>query len=323
LNLTERHKSLVRRGFIGFSLLGGLWSAFFQARTWSEVHWIGWMLAAAWGLSLVIALLDRLRARAGTPPRLVSGARVLAEIAAQNSAQEVLFFVLPFWIRSTTFTSANALFTILLIALAAATLYDPWYLNGILYRPRRHSIFRSLLLFAGLDFLLPVLTSHSTVECAIVAGAWSGASAGLGLARRPARGILWGGIAGLLVAWCFHDWIAPVPLHINHPILCSAIRAHEPVDTLESVPTGSEAWFWTPVFAPPGRSDSVIHEWSRDGKVVAAVLLPLHGGRENGFRTWSSSRMVANAPGSARVEVRLKDGQLLGRHTFEIEPDTP
>lgn len=321
--LTERHKTILRRGFAAFSLVAGLYSAFFTARTWSEVHWIGWLLAAAWALSLAFPVLDRLRSRAGAPPLLLFGARSLAEIAAQNSAQEVLFFVLPFWIRSTTFSSWNALFTIVLLGMAAATLYDPLYLGAILARPRRHAVFRSLLLFAGLDFLLPVLTSRSTVECAILAGAWSGASAGLGLARRPARGILWGGIAGLLAVWLFQGGIAPVPLHVDRPVLCSGIRDHEPSDTLASVAAGDEAWFWTPIFAPPGRTDSVVHEWSRDGDVVARIVLPLRGGREAGFRTWSSSRKVAISPGSARIEVRLKDGQLLGRRDFEVGSASP
>lgn len=323
MNLTERHKILFRRGCVAFSLVAGLYSAFFTARTWSEVHWIGWFLAAAWSLSFAFPILDRLRSRGGTPTLLLFGARSLAEIAAQNSAQEVLFFVLPFWIRSTTFSSCNASFTIVLLAMAAATLYDPFYLGAIVAHPRRHAVFRSLLLFAGLDFLLPVLTSRSTVECAILAGAWSGASAGLGLARRPARGILWGGIAGLFAAWALQGGIAPVPLHVDHPILCSGIRDHDPKDTLATVPPGDEAWFWTPVFGPPGRTDSVIHVWSRDGDVVARIVLPLHGGRERGFRTWSSSRKVASSPGRARVEVRLKDGQLLGRQDFEVGSAPP
>lgn len=317
VNFQERHRALARNAFVGISLLCGLWSAFFASRSWEEVHWIGWLLAIAWGASALVPPLVRLAGDA-PPTHPAAAFRWLVSVAAQNSSQEVLFFVLPFWIRSTTFTSSNAAFTLLLLATAAATLFDPLYLGRIVALQRRNALFRALVLFAGLDFLLPAITARSTVECAILAGAWSGASAGFGLARRSARGLLWGGIAGLLLAWTAHDAIAPVPLHLRHPVLCSGVLDHAPVDTLSEVSRGSEPSFWTPVFAPPGRTDSVIHEWHRDGRVVATVRLPLSGGREKGFRTWSTSRCVATRPGAALVEVRLADGQLLGRRRFSV-----
>ncbi len=297
----------------------GVWSAFFQSRTWNEVHWIGWVLGGTWATALLLGRLES-RWRAHPPTRLSLAVRWILGMLSQNGAQEVLFFVLPFWIRSTTFSSSNAPFTVLLVALAAITVIDPLYLDSVLGHPRRRTLFKSLLLFAGLDFLLVALTGRSTVECALMAAAASGAVAGLGLSAGNPRGILWGGLTGLALVGMFRNALAPVPLHLVKPTLCSGVHAHQPLDTLSSVPIGSEAWFWTPVFAPPGRTDSVRHVWTFEGRQVASVVLPLRGGREDGFRTWSSSRQVALHPGTARIEVRLLDGQLLGRRTFEITP---
>jgi len=300
------------------SLAMGIWSAFLKDRTWREVHWIGWMLAAAWVSASLLGFAEaHLRPRSNRMAGIVG---YLLALVSQSGSQEVLFFVLPFWVRSTTFLSANGPFTVALLMLGAATLYDPLYLRGILAHPRRRALFKSLLLFAGLDFLLTALTSRSTVECALMAGGWSGAVAGLGLLRGAPRGILWGSLLGIALAWVGRDAIAPVPLYLNGPVLCTQVRGYLPIDTVEVFPARSEAWFWTPVFAPPGRTDSVRHEWSRDGEHFASVLLPLHGGRKDGFRTWSNSRLVALQPGSARIEVRLQDGQLLGRHSFDIVP---
>lgn len=317
--IAQRIQTAFRRLLPWVSLATGVWSAFFQIRTWEEVHWIGWVLAGTWAAAIALGMLES-RWRAHGESRRTRALRFCLDLASQNGAQEVLFFVLPFWIRSTTFLSPNGPFTILLIVLGASTVIDPLYLNRILHHPFRRILFKSILLFAGLDFLLVALTPFPTVECALMAGASSGAIGGLGFAAGRARGLLWGGLAGLALAGLLRNALAPVPLHLVDPVLCSGVRDHQPLDTLETVDLGSEAWFWTPVFAPPGRTDSVRHVWTNDDRQVASVILPLRGGREQGFRTWSSSRQVAHRPGSARVEVRLLDGQLLGRRTFTIAP---
>jgi len=319
VEIPDRIQDGIRRFFPWASLAFGIWSAFFQIRSWEEVHWLGWVLAGTWAAAL---LLGRLDAHWSTrrASRLSGALRWILGSLSQNGAQEVLFFVLPFWIRSTTFLSPNGPFTILLILLGAITLVDPLYLKQVLGHPIRRILFKSVLLFAGLDFLLVALTRFSTVECALMAAATSGAVGGLGLASGRARGLLWGGLAGLSLAGVLHDALAPVPLHLVDPVLCSGVRDHQPVDSLDEVPQGSEAWFWTPVFAPPGRTDSVRHVWTFEGRQAASVVLPLRGGREQGFRTWSSSRQVALRPGSAQVEVRLLDGQLLGRRSFDVAP---
>jgi hypothetical protein len=315
----QRIQTVFRRLLPWVSLGTGIWSAFFQTRTWEEVHWIGWVLAGTWASAVALGWLET-RWRTHGETRRARILRFGLDLASQNGSQEVLFFVLPFWIRSTTFLSPNGPFTILLIALGAITVIDPIYLDRILRHPFRRILFKSILLFAGLDFLLVALTPFPTVECALMAGATSGAIGGLGLASGRARGLIWGGLAGLALAGLLRNALAPVPLHLVDPVLCSGVRDHQPLDTLETVGQGSEAWFWTPVFAPPGRTDSVRHVWTFEDRQVASILLPLRGGRERGFRTWSSSRQVTHRPGSAHVEVRLLDGQLLGRRTFDVRP---
>jgi len=81
---------------------------------------------------------------------------------------------------------------------------------------------------------------------------------------------------------------------------------------------GIELWAFTPVFAPSGLSDTLVHAWSRDGRECARVRLPLLGGRAKGFRVWSSSALAAAGRGTASVETFTGEGQLVGRMTIPV-----
>jgi Protein of unknown function (DUF2914) len=96
------------------------------------------------------------------------------------------------------------------------------------------------------------------------------------------------------------------------------VHGRIPSDTISCAEAGTELWAWTPVFAPAGLSDTIVHRWYRDDRLLAEVPLVLHGGRKEGFRTWSSSRRAANGPGRVRLDVSTAGGQLVGRMTIPV-----
>ncbi len=79
---------------------------------------------------------------------------------------------------------------------------------------------------------------------------------------------------------------------------------------------------YTAIFSPSRFNIRVVHEWqyydplSSEWVSVTKILLPIAGGRDGGYRTYS----VVNAvPGKWRVNVLTEEGQVLGRLSFTVE----
>ena len=316
LSIPERWQRRIKRTLPWYSFASGVWSAFFIARSYEHARWIAAFIAATWIALVVLALLRREIRRKDA--RWKHGAEFAVFWMSQSAAQEVLFFCLPFWIRSTTWTSRNGLFTAGLVLLALLAMIDPIY-EKILADMRTALAYKSLVQFAGLGFLLPALFGTHTQGALALAGALSGAipTLGLGRLRRPVVTAMCGAFLGAAMCVSAASWIAPVPLRLRGPVFCSRVVGHRPADSLGTAKVGQELWAWTPVFAPARFTDTLVHAWSRDGKEVARVPLRLQGGRKEGFRTWSSSRLAAAAPGRIHVDVLNSAGQILGRMELE------
>ncbi|MCA9555979.1 MAG: DUF2914 domain-containing protein, partial [Myxococcales bacterium] len=75
----------------------------------------------------------------------------------------------------------------------------------------------------------------------------------------------------------------------------------------------------TAIRAPRGLQDALRHEWWHDGARVDVVDLDVRGGREEGFRTWSTKRNLGPRPqGRWRCRVVTAAGQVVGQIRFEI-----
>lgn len=312
-------RSTVVRFMPWISLAAGLWSAFGFVRRYEQARIVAWLLAGAWLVAFVLASFRWWAAKRRNPSRWLKFGDYALVWTAQNLSQEILFFSIPFWVRSTTWSSRNALFTALLFVLAATTLFDPLYFGKIAARTRLLLIHKALVAFAGLAFVVPALAGAHTAEALAVAGGLAGATAALAVGgRRWIRTSISGGVVGALVAIAASGWIPPVPLRVESGVFARGVHGRIPSDTLSGAATGTELWAWTPVFAPAGLSDTVVHRWYRDDRLVAEVPLVLHGGRKEGFRTWSSSRRAANVPGTVRLDVSTTGGQLVGRMSIPV-----
>lgn len=83
---------------------------------------------------------------------------------------------------------------------------------------------------------------------------------------------------------------------------------------------GPVAYVYSSVFAPNNFAERIIHEWEyfdpdkKEWQTRFSTNLSVIGGRDNGFRTYSS--YTGLTPGSWRVEVRLPNGPVIGRIMF-------
>lgn len=297
-----------------FSLGAGIWSAFFVVRRWEQVRWVGWMVSAAWLVWLVLLLVRRWEAH-----RLGRWARTGLGILAQNLNQEILFFLLPWWWRSTVWDSPQALFALGLAVLAGLTLLDAIFLERITYRPARLLAFQGAVLFPAVAFVLPALAGFHSLPALLAAfggvGACLGASADRG---KRGRGAALGVLLGLGASWLLQPFVPAAPFRGIRPVFCSAVVDREPVDTLRAARRGRAIWAFTPVFAPPGLTDTLLHEWYLDGRLVREVRIPLKGGRPRGFRAWSVSSAAARHDGEVRLDVRLASGRLVDRLRIRV-----
>lgn len=86
---------------------------------------------------------------------------------------------------------------------------------------------------------------------------------------------------------------------------------------------GDQVYCFSAVFAPGGAAVGLVHEWALEvggeWRTMDTIPLKMRGGRDGGFRTWSTKRHTA--PGDWRVQVKTAEGQLLGEVDFEITED--
>ncbi|MES2213715.1 MAG: DUF2914 domain-containing protein [Patescibacteria group bacterium] len=85
---------------------------------------------------------------------------------------------------------------------------------------------------------------------------------------------------------------------------------------------GEPVYAYTAIFSPSRLNLTIVHKWqkfdevSRRWATESSVELPVIGGRDGGFRTYSVQYDLP--PGTWRVNVETEQGQLIGRIRFTI-----
>ncbi|MFA6338453.1 MAG: DUF2914 domain-containing protein [Candidatus Paceibacterota bacterium] len=101
------------------------------------------------------------------------------------------------------------------------------------------------------------------------------------------------------------------------------LRSYEDVHII----SGDPIYVYTAVFSPTLINIDITHEWQKYDEIkktwvhVAEIALPIVGGRDGGYRTYSIKANVT--PGLWRVNVLTPNGQYIGRIKFKVfEVDT-
>lgn len=87
---------------------------------------------------------------------------------------------------------------------------------------------------------------------------------------------------------------------------------------------GSPVYAFSAVFSPKSLNLTILHEWQHydetKGEWVTetVISLPVVGGRDGGFRTYSMRSNLAN--GKWRVNIETEQSQVIGRLRFNLLP---
>jgi hypothetical protein len=89
---------------------------------------------------------------------------------------------------------------------------------------------------------------------------------------------------------------------------------------------GDPVYVYSAIFSPQDLNITVVHEWQHYNEIqkkwitTFTINLPVIGGRDGGFRTYSESSNLAS--GKWRVNIKTQLGQTIGTLHFNILPVT-
>ncbi|MCH4564909.1 DUF2914 domain-containing protein [Halomonas sp. EGI 63088] len=294
-------------------------------------QWLGALLALgmllAWLLLLSESLIGRLMARRGYPtlPRGVT------TFIAQMIHQETLFFCLPFLLATTVWASGQALFTLLLLAMAVLSILDPLYYKLADRQRWLYFAFHAQCVFLVVLVTLPTLLHLSTgqsLKLALAAMLLFSLPSLLHLfrPRRPRGWLALLALVGMLatLAWAGRVWVPPANLWITATALSPGFDtdAREPRDSLRLTPRALQAsglYAYTAIRAPRGLREEVFHVWRHEGEAIDRIPLVIEGGREQGYRAWSHKQnFPEHVAGRWRIDVMTDSGQRIGVLRFTV-----
>ena len=307
----------------------GLGSYFLVQRQNALAQWLTVLMLVGWVALLFEGLLHRWLARWMGERLPILAVR----FATQALHQETLFFVLPFFIASTTWSSPQCLFTLSIIAAAIASAIDPLYYDGIAARRSVFFGYHAFTLFVALLAAGPIIGSMTTGTTIAIASVVTAACAlpSFNDAIRTRHWSRWLLMAALSVAlagtaWSARYWIPPATLSAKRMVVTTQMDTEnrQPgTDRARFAPAALAAdglYAFSAIKAPRGLKQQIFHVWSHDGEVVDRIPLDIVGGtRERGYRAWShKTALGADPTGHWQVAAITDDGQLIGSERFVI-----
>jgi hypothetical protein len=315
----------------------------FAQKGFDHARWLAITASAAW---LLVVLFFRLfgsgrlqsHAHAGSSPK--TKLRFFAmTYALKNLYQGMLFFLLPFYWKSTTFWSPNAWFVLLLGTCALLSTLDIVFDRVVFKFRALASVFHGVALFGCLALVVPALfpDTRTLWSLLIATGITVIAFWTIHMDLKMLRDKRWLGLfavtlgAAIAIAYAGRSAVPPVPMYVAHgavgPILLPdgrlgmQVRDLHPsvIDKLIAI---------TDVVVPGGKGDRLQHAWRHDGHEVHRAtestlrVEPTSESTDKGtLRLRSgltSGQLPAQLVGSWSVDVETQDGQLVGRVSFGV-----
>jgi hypothetical protein len=256
----------------------------------------------------------------------------LLRYATQMIHQESLFFVLPFFLITTTWNSGQALFTGVLALAALVSIIDPLYYKKLAPRRWLFLIYHSFTLFAVLLTALPIifnLTTQQSYQLALATATLLSFPSLVGIitVRRWWRGVL---LVGLILAlgatgWLARVWVPPATLWLTEVAVTSEFdnRNRAPGATLKQLSAAQlrsqGLYAYTAINAPRGLNERIYHVWRHNGRAGEHIALDIQGGRKNGYRAWTHKQNFPADPlGNWQVQVMTEAGQMIGVLRFKV-----
>ena len=289
-------------------------------------------LAILLPLSWLAALLEPWLIRKLATQRWLRHSSLLLHYGYQALHQESFFFTLPCFLATTTGTTTQPLFVLALGALALISIIDPLYFGRITSRRAGLWSFHAAASFLTVLTAAPMLWQISTslsLNLAIGAASALIVPAVASALRGPAT-LRWlvGVGAALVLAGGLHVLrfaIPPATLRVHDAAATQAIdvEAREPSAKVKWIDAATlragGLYAWTPIHAPRGLSEQIVHEWWHQGLRVDRIPIAIHGGREQGYRAWTHKTVFPDDPrGDWQIRVVTQSDQLIGIIRFEV-----
>lgn len=256
-----------------------------------------------------------------------SRAKLVINYFNKNFYQQLLFFILPIYWLSTTSSSRNVLFVVLLATAALLSTLDLVYDRQVAMRRLLTALFFAFAVFAGAAAALPILWQIQSVTALWMAAmiAAAGATTLIMSERRIDWQRTWFA-GGLIVLGLFvlveygRPFIPPAPLRIQSAAFGTQVemtdgpRISRSIAATPTDPRG-QVYVVTAIYAPRGLHDRVRHVWYHDRQPLKrSRWYDLDGGRREGYRLWTPLSLTHDLAGqSLRVDVETEGGQLIGR----------
>ncbi|MGE5359730.1 MAG: DUF5924 family protein [Bacteroidales bacterium] len=288
-------------------------------------------IAFIWVASLVVATL--VEHPVGSSP-WAGRVRLVVNYFSRNFYQQLLFFLLPIYWASSTF-SWNLLFVGFVAVCALLSTLDVVYDRHLSVRRSVMAVFFAFNLFACINVMLPLLWSISNVVAIRLSAALALMAFVTILCGK--RSVAWRRLvpvtfisAGVLFATVefARPLIPPAPLRIvsatfGYDVDRPTMNISNPVVRVDPGFSG-RLYALTAVYAPNGLKDRVGHRWYVNGELVwASPFHELVGGRAEGFRLWTGLSLKQVPEGRVRVDVETEGGQLIGRCQVAVAAGPP
>ncbi|MDX1588718.1 MAG: DUF5924 family protein [Oleiphilaceae bacterium] len=256
----------------------------------------------------------------------------LVRFTTQLVHQESYFFVLPFFLVTTTWSSAQALFSGLLMIAALISITDPLYYGWLAKRRWLFLAYHALALFVLLLTALPIIFHLSTPQSYALAtflamifalpslvqampmGGWRGALSLTGVV-----------LALTAVTWFGRLGVPPATLRLTEGVITQTVDASQRSAGKGRVRLSAEAldanglFAYTAIRAPRGLNERIYHQWRHNGHERDRIALDIQGGREEGYRAWTHKlTFPPNPEGRWQVRVLTEGGQQIGQMRFSI-----
>lgn len=254
----------------------------------------------------------------------------------KNLYQTMLFFLLPFYWKSTTFGHPNATFFYVLTACAFLSTMDVIFDNFLMRFRAVSSVYYGIVLFAGLNLAVPALLPGmaALVKTLVAAGAtvvmfWTMHVPFAAFRNKAMLAgfflILGGAMGGTYLA---RNGIPPVPMSIADaavgPKLLDDGRLAMKVTELHTSFVDS-MYAVTDVLVPGGEGDRMHHLWRKDGEILATLdgkgqttKVPGPKGTVRLQSKLDLAQIPKDRAGTWTIDVETDDGQLVGRKTFTV-----
>jgi hypothetical protein len=316
-----RHEALFWWVHSAYVLALGAGIMWLGARNYAWLRYSAFYLIAIWALSLFLSNVVQPRAGAWW-----QRARFLVNYVNKNLYQQLLFFILPVYAASTTWSSRNVVFVAVLSVSAVLSTLDVVYDRVLSARRVLAAWFFAFNAFAVVAVALPVTfgtSAHQSARAGALAAVMGFATLAWRL-WRLGQPLAWAGVvAGSLVVFLAAEFarplVPPAPLRLTSTVFGSeldrsTLRITRP---LASLPAGGRGRVYavTALRAPLGLSDRVELRWYRDSILASASAVhAVSGGRREGFRLWSAVDLGRSAGVKVlRLDVVTEGGQLVGR----------